>query len=68
VAEVSCHACCSACEPCKAVHCTRLCQQHSNYVTSELIMQVEYFVSSNFGEQMYNSCKVRTACYMAGWE
>ena len=29
-------------------------------VTPAQAVQVEYFVSSNFGEQMYNSCKVHT--------
>lgn len=47
--------------------CGLLCHTRPMHLTAELhgvtpaqAAQVEYFVSSNFGEQMYNSCKVQT--------
>ena len=45
---------------CNALPMPLLLTAELHEVTPALAVQVEYFVSSNFGEQMYNSCKVHT--------
>jgi hypothetical protein len=39
----------------------------SQWYDTVLNVQVEYFVSNNFGEQMYNSCKVNLVP-MGSWK